>query len=196
MAEIIEEELTVRVPEWMRALSVIAGIIAIITAIIVLIYPAIAVATLVALLATGLLLIGIDRLVIAVEIEMPGWMRALDIIVGISAIVAAIINLIYPAIAVATLVALLATGLLLIGIERLVIAVGIEMPGWMRALSVIAGIIAIIMAIIVLIYPAIAVATLVALLATGLLLIGIERLVIGISGIMYSPVAHRRVTTA
>ncbi len=68
----------------------------------------------------------------------------------------------------------------------------VRVPGWMRALSVIVGIIAIIAAIIVLIYPAIAIATLVTLLAIGLLLIGIERLIIGLSGRTYRPVVHRK----
>lgn len=73
----------------------------------------------------------------------------------------------------------------------------VEMPGWMRALSIIVGIISIVAAIIVLIYPAIAVATLVMLLAIGLLLMGIERLAIGLSGRAYRrPIVHRRVTTA
>ncbi|MCX9011581.1 MAG: DUF308 domain-containing protein [Candidatus Methanoperedens sp.] len=71
-----------------------------------------------------------------------------------------------------------------------------QMPGWMRALAIIVGIISIIAAIIVLLYPAIAVATLITLLAIGLLLIGIERLAIGISGRPYRPAAHRRVATA
>ncbi len=72
----------------------------------------------------------------------------------------------------------------------------VEIPGWMRTLAIIVGIVSIVAAIIVLIYPAIAIATLIALLAVGLLLMGIERLAIGISGRTYRPVAHRRVTTA
>ena len=72
----------------------------------------------------------------------------------------------------------------------------VRVPGWMRALAIIVGIISIIAAIIVLVYPAIAVATLILLLAIGLLLLGIERLAIGISGRPYRPVAHRRVMTA
>ena len=68
----------------------------------------------------------------------------------------------------------------------------VRVPGWMRALSAIVGIISIIAAILVLVYPAIAVATLVMLLAIGLLLIGIERLVIGISGRTYRPVVQRK----
>lgn len=73
----------------------------------------------------------------------------------------------------------------------------VELPGWMRALAIIVGIISIVAAIIILIYPAIAVATLITLLAIGLLLMGIERLAIGISGRAYRrPVARRRVTTA
>jgi|GEM_PF-6809498 len=73
----------------------------------------------------------------------------------------------------------------------------VKLPGWMRALAIIVGIISIVAAIIVLLYPAIAVATLMMLLAIGLLLIGIERLAIGISGRAYRrPIVHRRVTTA
>ncbi len=122
MAEIIEEDAVAvfEMPGWMRTLAIIVGIVSIVAAIIVLVNPAIAIATLIALLALGLLLIGIERLTIGISgIEIPGWMRTLAIIVGIASIVASIIVLIYPAIAIATLVMLLAFGLLLIGIERL-----------------------------------------------------------------------------
>ncbi len=123
MAEITEEGIDVaevEIPGWMRTLAIIVGVVSIVASIIVIIYPASAIATLITLLAFGLLLIGIGRLTIGISgIEIPGWMRTLAIIVGVASIVASIIVIIYPAIAIAILVMLLAFGLLLIGIERL-----------------------------------------------------------------------------
>lgn len=50
---------------------------------------------------------------------LPTWARALAIIVGLVAIVAGIIVLVFPGIAILTLVFLLGIALLFIGIDRL-----------------------------------------------------------------------------
>ncbi len=57
-----------------------------------------------------------------------------------------------------------------------------KLPGWVRALAIVTGIISIVAAFIVLIYPAIGVAWLIVILAIGLLFNGIFRLAAGIPG--------------
>ncbi len=76
--------------------------------------------------------------------------------------------------------------------EMIIEEEAVQIPGWLRALSITVGIIAIVDAIIVLVYPAIGLATLIMLMAIGLLLIGIERIILGLSGRMYRPVVHRK----
>ncbi len=74
-------------------------------------------------------------------------------------------------------------------------AEAIQLPGWMRALAIISGIISIIAAIVVIVNPLIALRTLVMLFAVALLFIGIERLIVGISGKSHRLIVHRRAAT-
>jgi hypothetical protein len=57
-----------------------------------------------------------------------------------------------------------------------------KLPTWYRVLATIVGVMALISAVIVLADPVLAVWLLILLLAVGLLFIGMDRLVIGISG--------------
>ncbi|MGA7923484.1 MAG: DUF308 domain-containing protein [Thermoplasmata archaeon] len=52
-------------------------------------------------------------------VRLQGWVRALAIVVGVISIVAGLIVLIFPAIALLTLVLVLGIGLIFIGVERL-----------------------------------------------------------------------------
>lgn len=61
----------------------------------------------------------------------------------------------------------------------------IRLPGWMRALSVVVGIICLLGGLTTLIFPGLGILFLVTLVSVGLIFIGIERLVIGISGSAY-----------
>jgi len=58
----------------------------------------------------------------------------------------------------------------------------LTLPAWYRGLAVVVGVIAIILAFVVLLDPVLAVATLILLLAFALLIIGIDRLVAGVTG--------------
>lgn len=57
-----------------------------------------------------------------------------------------------------------------------------KLPSWYRALALIVGVISIALAFVVLIDPVLAVATLILLLGFALLVIGIDRIVAGITG--------------
>lgn len=72
----------------------------------------------------------------------------------------------------------------------------VRLPGWMRWLAIISGTISIIAAIVVIVNPVIALRTLVLLFAVALLFIGIERLIVGVSGKSYRLINHRRPVTA
>lgn len=60
-----------------------------------------------------------------------------------------------------------------------------RLPGWYRALAILVGLISIALAFVVLIDPALAVATLILLLGFALLVIGIDRLIAGVTGHPY-----------
>ena len=57
-----------------------------------------------------------------------------------------------------------------------------KLPNWYRALAVVVGVLSIVLALIVLADPTLAVALLIFLLAFALLVIGIDRLVSGVTG--------------
>ncbi|MFZ0891118.1 MAG: DUF308 domain-containing protein [Thermoplasmata archaeon] len=58
----------------------------------------------------------------------------------------------------------------------------VRLPSWYRALTAVVGLISIALAFVLLAYPGIALLTLVFLLAFALLVIGIDRLIAGITG--------------
>lgn len=63
----------------------------------------------------------------------------------------------------------------------------VKLPTWYRALAVTVGVLSIVLAIIVLIEPVLALWLLIFLLAFALLLMGIDRLVAGITGHPFAP---------
>lgn len=64
-------------------------------------------------------------------------------------------------------------------------ATSITLPTWYRALAIVVGLVSILLAFVVLADPALAVATLILLLGFALLVIGIDRLIAGVTGHPY-----------
>jgi uncharacterized membrane protein HdeD (DUF308 family) len=62
----------------------------------------------------------------------------------------------------------------------------VKLQGWMRALSIVIGLISLGAGLTVLAFPGIGLAVLVSLLSVALIFIGIERIVVGASGNVYS----------
>jgi uncharacterized membrane protein HdeD (DUF308 family) len=103
----------------MRVLSLIIGILAIILAIYVVAYPGVGAATLVIFLGFGLLLSGMEVLAIGGSFGSRAS-KAASIVLGVIAIILAFVVLFNPAIALGTLVFLLALSFVILGIEAIV----------------------------------------------------------------------------
>ena len=103
----------------------------------------------------------------------PGWVRALEIILGIIALVLGVYVLIYPGVAVATLVFLLAIALIIIAIRDFITAFSRGIAGWQRVLNFIVALIAIALAGYVLAYPGLGALTLAFFLGLALIFAGI-----------------------
>jgi uncharacterized membrane protein HdeD (DUF308 family) len=106
-----------------RALHAVAGVVAVILGVLVLIFPAIGVGSLVFLLAFALLTYGIISMVIggsAVAGLMSKWTRALLVIVGALSVLFSFIVIVFPALAVLTLIVMLSVSFLLNGVESIV----------------------------------------------------------------------------
>jgi uncharacterized membrane protein HdeD (DUF308 family) len=170
--------------DWVRALRVIVGLIAIAASVVALTFPGLSVITLLFLLSFVLLFLGIARIAHSVKAKL--WskgLRALYAVVGVVALILGAVVLAFPLLGIATLVFLLAFALLAYGIVSLVIggsAAASLVSKWMRALLAIVGALSVIFSLVVLVFPGIGLVTLVIWLSVSFLLNGIESMISGI----------------
>ncbi|MGA3359846.1 MAG: DUF308 domain-containing protein [Halobacteriota archaeon] len=158
---------------WLRILEIVAGLIILVLGGYVIAYPGAALATLSALLAIALIVLGITSFVRVFARGISGWQRLLNLIMSILAIVIAALiidNFVYG---ILTLVFLLGLGLLFSGIASA--ARG-------TAGAIVVGILGIIAGFVVIIFPALGAATVVLLAAVFLIIFGLESIVSGIVG--------------
>jgi uncharacterized membrane protein HdeD (DUF308 family) len=170
--------------DWVRALRVIVGFIAIAASLVVLTFPGLSLITLLFLLSFALFFLGIARIAHSVKAKL--WskgLRALYAIAGILALILGAVVLAFPVFGIAALVFLLALALLAYGIVSLVVggsAAASLVSKWKRALLVIVGALSVIFSLTVLLIPGIGLVTLVVWLSISFLLNGIESIIAGI----------------
>ena len=112
-----------------------------------------------------------------VSTKPPGWRRAVQIGLGVLAIILAIYAIVYPGITLVTLVMILAIIFLIVGIERVISGIiGASRSRWA---SVGLGILVIILASIALAYPVSTTVVLFFFLGLALLFDGIARIIHG-----------------
>jgi uncharacterized membrane protein HdeD (DUF308 family) len=173
-----------RSSDWLRALRVVIGLIAIATAVIVLVMPGLGVLTLLFLLSFALIVLGVARIAHSVDAKL--WSkrhRALHAVAGVVALILGILVLMFPMLGVATLVFLLALALMAYGIVSLLVGGSIAaklLSKWKRALLVIVGALSVLFAFIILVAPALGVVSLVAILSVSFLLNGTESILSGV----------------
>lgn len=123
---------------------------------------------------------------VAVE-KMPGWTRALEIVLGIASLIAGIWVLIYPGIAVLTLILLLSLGLIFLGWRD--VALGIMskiLPTWLRAANIVLGILAFVLSVLVIVSPGLGQLTLILILYIALFVRGVAGISMGAAAKMFS----------
>jgi len=114
------------------------------------------------------------------EMKAPSWLRALDVVFGLIAVILSIAVLVYHDLAIPTLIFVLSIALLIIGIARVFGGIFAKyLSDGLRAFNVGTGILALVIAIVALLYPELATKVLIFLLSFALLLHGIARVVIG-----------------
>ena len=109
-------------------------------------------------------------------LKQPSWLRALEIVTGVLAVILCVIVLAYPGLGVASLVVVLAVALIFVGIRSLIVASHKGIPKSYRVLNAVFGVLALIFGIIIPFLPGVALLTLVELLAIGLLFYGVGRI--------------------
>jgi uncharacterized membrane protein HdeD (DUF308 family) len=163
-----------RSPTWLRIVEIILGLIIVGLALYDIIHPEAALATLILLVAIGLIISACVDFVRAFAVGISGWWRALYVITAIIALVLAAYVIANPLIyGSLTVVYLLGFALLFAGIA--LAALG-------TAGSIIVGTTTIIVGFVVIVFPGIGIALAIALLAVALIVIGVESIVAGITG--------------
>ena len=116
------------------------------------------------------------------ETKSPGWMRAVQIVLGVIAVVGASIALFFPVGATLTAVYILGIVLFFVGIERILIGIFSPSPGSSRWGTIGLGIIVLIVASIVVVYPLGSTVFILFVLAIALFCDGIARIVHSLAG--------------
>lgn len=167
---------TEKQPGWIRALSIILGIIVLIFGLYMLVYPTLATLTINFLLTLALLLLGIALISIGRSATENTAKMALTG-AGILLAIFGIIGLAMPQIVGTLMIAFIALGMLILGVGLLVSGIYGKTTS-----STILGIIILILAIIIIGYPAVGEYMIAIMLAIILILGGIANIVSGITG--------------
>jgi uncharacterized membrane protein HdeD (DUF308 family) len=115
------------------------------------------------------------------ETKSPGWMRAVQIGLGIIALILSAYVIAYSVVSFVAVVWIIGIVLLVVGIERVISGIFEHHPGRSRWSSIGLGILVIILALLIIAFPASVALFLIILLAIALLFDGIARLIHGIS---------------
>ncbi|MFX1562066.1 MAG: DUF308 domain-containing protein [Promethearchaeota archaeon] len=166
------------IPTWLRGTDFILGIISIIAAILVLIFQTLAIQTLITIIAIGLILLGLARILRGFFSKiLSDYLRTLNVAAGLIVLIGALVTILFPGLAIQLIIWVLAFALLVIGVVRLVIGgFGKAFPIWLRGLLIIIGIITIIFSVAVFVFQSLGELTLVILLSLALLSSGIGRI--------------------
>ena len=114
-------------------------------------------------------------------LKQPSWLRGLEILAGLFAMVVGVMVFAFPGWGVSTLVFLLSIGLIIVGIRSISLVGYSGLPRGLRAVSTISGIISLILAGAVLIFPSYGVLTLMVFVSFGLLIYGVSRIFLAYS---------------
>jgi len=173
-----------KAPGWLRALDIVFGLIAVILSVVVLVYQELAILTMIFVLSIVLLVVGIARIFGGIfATYLSDGMRAVNVGIGILALVLGVIALIYTDLTTQVLIYILSLALLLNGIARLAIGgFARAFPGWLRGLLVVVGLLTIALSVFVFVSPGLGFLALVLMLSFTFLFNGIARIVQGITG--------------
>jgi uncharacterized membrane protein HdeD (DUF308 family) len=111
-----------RLPNGLRILSAIAGIISmVILALLVALFPGFGVLTLMILVSFGLIVYGFSRIFLAYALRtMVGWLRGMIVAVGVVDVILSVVVIVLPGLALLTFAVILSLVLLVSGTEMLI----------------------------------------------------------------------------
>jgi uncharacterized membrane protein HdeD (DUF308 family) len=105
----------------LRALSVMTGIICLISSVVVVLSPGYGVATLLAFVSFGLMVYGFGRIFLGSALkETPAWIRGMSVVVGVLDVILSVAVLLLPIVALLTLAVILSMVLVVSGVETII----------------------------------------------------------------------------
>jgi len=170
-------------PTWMRVAQIGLGVIAIILSILVFVHPGITILSIIFILGIILIIVGIEKIISGIFITNKSRWGTIGL--GILALIFGSIALGYPLHTAVFVIIMLGIALLFSGISHIAYGVGRNQdPGWARGFMIGAGALAISLSFLVLASPLAGAFFISTIVAIGLLVIGIEIIVVGTSGRM------------
>ena len=173
-----------KAPNWLRAFDIIFGLISVIISIVVLAFQDVAILTLIFILSLVLLVVGVARIFGGIfAIYLSGGMRALNVGIGIIAIVLGITAIVYTDFTIQLLIYIISFALLLNGVARLLIGgLAKVFPKWLRGFFVVVGLLTIGLSLVVFVFSELGFLALILMLSVTFMINGIARIVQGIIG--------------
>ena len=170
-------------PGWLRALEIATGLSSIVLGVLVLIFPGWGISTLVILLSFGIFFSAIRSISLVGLSDLSKGLRAISVIAGITSLIFAVLVLVFPGLAILTLLIIVSIGLLVYGVGRIFVAYTLKtMANWIKGVMVAVGIVDVILSFFVFVLPGLTVLTLAVILALALLISGAEMIVSGAVG--------------
>ena len=170
-------------PGWLRALEIATGLSSIVLGVLVLIFPGWGISTLVILLSFGIFFSAIRSISLVGLSDLSKGLRATSVIAGITSLIFAVLVLVFPGLAILTLLIIVSIGLLVYGVGRIFVAYTLKtMANWIKGVMVAVGIVDVILSFVVFVLPGLTVLTLAVILALALLISGAEMIVSGAVG--------------
>jgi uncharacterized membrane protein HdeD (DUF308 family) len=168
-------------PGWKRAVAIGLGVVTIILSILVFVHPGTTIVSIIYILGIILIIVGIEKIISGIFIPNKSRWGAVGL--GVLALIFGSIFVGYPVHTAVFAIIMLGIGLLFIGISHVISGVGSsESPGWARGFSIGAGALAIALSFLVMVSPMAGAVFVSLVLGTALLIIGIEIIVVGVTG--------------
>lgn len=171
-------------PKYLRAFQIGIGIVTIAAAILTLLSPALAIFTLVSLLALALFILGSGKIAIGLAGKyLSRSARVASVGLGILAITLGVLALIQPLFTSAVIISLVSFGLMFIGISTILHGLMHKSHSRLsRTFDLGMGALTVVFSVMAIASPSVGILFLMVLLSTGFLIIGIESIIAGVFG--------------
>jgi uncharacterized membrane protein HdeD (DUF308 family) len=163
---------------------VLFGIASVVLGLLVLAFPGLGIATLIILLALGLLFASFRTVFIFGLRRLPSSLKFMALISGLLCLILAILAVTFPSFGAAGLVVIVSFGLLIYGLNRIFYGyMHKATASWHRGTVLAVGFLAVVLSLVALALPGLTLLTLAVILAVVLIFSGLEMALSGLTGV-------------